>query len=162
MIHTERIAVVHVDACVPHGFTLIGLYLCLRGGVRRPERGIAGSRGAAGGFLEGAMDHRRRLADDASRVAEDELAESSGRSDLLLSSRHLHDVQRNIDYFMISWDLVHRIESVELSRGPLRPHSQVCLQFIGTSSPPACANLCAASKVAPGWAQAPNMCSCLS
>ena len=27
MTHTERIAVVHVDACVPHGFTLIGLYL---------------------------------------------------------------------------------------------------------------------------------------
>ena len=27
MLHTERIAVVHVDACVPHGFTLIGLYL---------------------------------------------------------------------------------------------------------------------------------------
>ena len=27
MTHTERIAVVHVDAYVPHGFTLIGLYL---------------------------------------------------------------------------------------------------------------------------------------
>ena len=27
MTHTERIAVVRVDACVPHGFTLIGLYL---------------------------------------------------------------------------------------------------------------------------------------
>ena len=27
MTHTERIAVVHVDACVPHGFTLVGLYL---------------------------------------------------------------------------------------------------------------------------------------
>ena len=132
MIHTERIAVVHVDACVPHGFTLIGLHLFLRCGVRRPERGIAGSRGAARGFLEGTMDHRRRLEDDASRVAEDELAESSGRSDLSLSSRHLHDAQRNIDYFMISWDLAQRIESVELSRGPLRFHSQVCLQLIGT------------------------------
>ena len=34
------------------------------------------------------MDNYRRLADDASRVAEDELAVSSGRSDLLLSSCH--------------------------------------------------------------------------
>ena len=67
--------------------------LLLRGGVRRLERGIAGSSGAAASFLEGAMDLCRRLADDASRVAEDELAESSGRSDLLLSSRHLHNVQ---------------------------------------------------------------------
>ena len=61
----------------------------LRGGVRRPERGIAGSSGATAGFLE----VTRRLADDVSRVAENELAESSGRSDLLLSSRHLHQVQ---------------------------------------------------------------------
>ena len=27
MTHTERIAVVHVDACVPHGFTVIRMYL---------------------------------------------------------------------------------------------------------------------------------------
>ena len=27
MTHTERIAVVHVDVCVPHGFPLIWLYL---------------------------------------------------------------------------------------------------------------------------------------
>ena len=67
--------------------------LLLRGGVRRPERGIAGSSGAAASFFEGAMDHCHRLADDASRAAEDELAESSGRSALLLSSRHLHSVQ---------------------------------------------------------------------
>ena len=59
------------------------------GGVRRPERGIAGWSGAVARFLEEGMDHCRRLADDASRVAEDELAESIGRSDLLLSSRHL-------------------------------------------------------------------------
>ena len=39
------------------------------------------------------MDNCRGLADDACRAAEDELAESSGRSDLLLSSRHLHNVQ---------------------------------------------------------------------
>ena len=92
---------------VPHGFTLIGLYLFLQSGVRRPERGSAGSRGAAGGFLEGTTDHRRRLADDASRVAEDELAESSGRSDLLLSSRHLctmSNSSRRIDYFLSSQD----------------------------------------------------------
>ena len=79
MTHVERFAVVHVDACVPHGFTLIGLYLFC-GVERRPERGIAGSSGAAGGFLEGAMDNCHRLADDASRVAEDELVESCGRS----------------------------------------------------------------------------------
>ena len=39
---------------------------------------------------------------------------------------------RNIDYFMTSLDLAHRIESVELSHGPLRPHLPVCLQLSGT------------------------------
>ena len=42
---------------------------------------------------------------------------------------------RNIDYFMTFLDLAHRIESVELSHGPLRPHSPVCLQLSGTSRP---------------------------
>ena len=54
---TQTIVVVSVDACVPHGFALIGLYYFLRGGVRRPECGTACSSGAAGGFFEGAMDH---------------------------------------------------------------------------------------------------------
>ena len=70
---------IHIDLTVP----------LLRGGIRRPERGIAGSCGAAAGFFEGSLDNCRRLADDVCRVAEDELAESSGRSDLLVSSRTL-------------------------------------------------------------------------
>ena len=92
MTHTERIAVVDVDACVPHGFTLIGL--CLFCGVEDDQNaGLLARVALLLASLRGAMDHRRRLADDASRIAEDELAESSGRSDLLLSSRHLRDVQ---------------------------------------------------------------------
>ena len=76
------------------------------------------------------MDHCRRLADDASRVAEDELAESGGHATCTMSNS-----SRYIDYFMTSLDLAHRIESVELSHGPLRPHLPVCLQLSGTSRP---------------------------
>ena len=36
---------------------------------------------------------------------------------------------------MTSLDLAHRIESVELSHGPLRPHLPHCLQLSGTSRP---------------------------
>ena len=85
-------------------------FLQLSGGVavvirsHIAERGIAYSSGAAASFLEGTMDSCRRLADDASRVAEDGLAESSGWSDLFVvhATCTMSNSSRNTDYFMTS------------------------------------------------------------
>ena len=58
---------------------------------------------------------------------------------------------------MTSLDLAHRIENVEIhmARSGLTPwYVSKHLEPVD----PACANLCAASQVAPGWHQAANVC----
>ena len=79
---------IHVGWAVPR----------VRGKVKRPECRAAGQSGAAGGFVEGAVDHRSRLADDARGAAADELADGRGRRDFLLFSCHLHNAKLLPEY----------------------------------------------------------------
>ena len=49
---------------------------------------------------------------------------------------------RNIDYVLLSPALAHRLESVELSRGPLRPHSPVVSTYRAPVAPSLCEPVC--------------------
>ena len=137
MTHTERIAVVHVDACVPHGFTLIGLYLFCgveyddqnAGLLARVALLLASQRGPWFIAADWQMTPAELQKTNWPRAVGGVIC-CCPHATCTMSKR-----SRNVGHFMTSLDLAHRIVSVELSHGPLRPHSPVYLQLSGTSRP---------------------------
>ena len=137
MTHTERIAVVHVDACVPHGFTLIGLHLFCGEVYDDQNAGLL----ARVALLLASLRVPWIIVVDW-QMTPAELQKTNwprAVGGVICCCSHatctLSNSSRIIDYFMTSLDLAHSIESVELSHVPLKPHLSVCLQLSGTSRP---------------------------
>ena len=137
MAPIERIVAALVDACVPNGFTLIGLYLVCGVGYDAKNAGLLARVALLVALLEGPWI----IAADWQMTPEQLQQTNWPRAvgGVICCCPHatctMSNCSRNIDYFLISLDLAHRLESVELSAGHFRPHSPVCLCLSGTSCP---------------------------
>ena len=138
---------IHTDWTVP----------LLRGGVRRPERGITGSSGAAASFLREPWIIAADWQMTPAELQKTNWPRAVGG--VICCCPHatcaMSNCSRTIDHFMDSIDSFRCV----MAHPGLTPGVS---PIIRNQSTPACANWCTASKVAPGRPQAANVCSCPS